>query len=442
MNKPLKFSIVAGAVALAVSGLSWGETLKEVVQVSVETNPNVGRAVKRREAADAATEAAKGGYYPKIDWLLGKGVERSQNTTTTLVTGSNGYVRLNRYQEGMVLNQMIWDGLGVKSEVDRRKAIAESSAHTAYASAEEIALQAIDAYLDVVKNREILGYARDNLKAHEDTVKLIEIRSKGRDAGVDLTQAQARLSLAQSNITASESSLRDSEIAFLKVVGKNPINPVEPKPPMNIPKTVDEAVKIGFANHPTLKSAQTDVEQAQAQRELARSFWSPRLELEASYTNNKNIDGVPGPNRDRMLMLWVKWNLFRGGFDYHRLKETALQIDEATEVSRNTNRQVENAVRLAYNAFSSARDRLPNLDRYVKSSEETRKQYALQFQRNARTLLDLLDSENEYYTSRKEYITAKFIDLSARYRVLNAMGMLLAEMDVNPPEQAVVRTNK
>jgi adhesin transport system outer membrane protein len=147
---------------------------------------------------------------------------------------------------------------------------------------------------------------------------------------------------------------------------------------------------------------------------------------------------VAGPNRDRLLMLYLKWNLFRGGFDYHRLKETALQIDEATEISRNTTRQVENAVRLAYNAYATARDRIPSLDRYVKSSNSTRAAYAQQFAIGQRTLLDLLDAENEYFTARSTEATGKYIQLSAKYRVLNAMGQLLSTLEIKAPDQAAV----
>jgi len=132
----------------------------------------------------------------------------------------------------------------------------------------------------------------------------------------------------------------------------------------------------------------------------------------------------------------LKWNLFRGGFDHYRLGETGHQISEASEIARNTSRQVENKVRLDYNTYATARDRLPSLDRYVKSSDSTRVSYAQQFSIGQRTLLDLLDSENEYFTSRSTQTNGKFTEMSARYRILNAMGLLLSTLEVKPPEQA------
>ncbi len=439
MKKTLKIKLLVSAVAMAAGTWASAETLKEVVQLAVETNPQVGSVAKRKDAADAAVSAAKGGYFPKLDFLYGAGTERSQNSSTAPVVGAANFLRLHRHQEGMVLNQMLFDGFGVASEVDRRRAISDATAYRVYATAEEVALQAIDAYLDVLKNRELVAFAKENLAAHQRTFDQVKLRSdKGVGRRADLEQIEARTSLASANVASAESSLRDAEIAYLKVVGRNPINLTAAPDPKNIPSTVDAAVKTGLANHPTLKSSQSDIEQASAQRENARSFWAPRLELEASYTNNRNLDGVAGPNRDRLLMLYLKWNLFRGGFDYHRLKETALQIDEATEISRNTTRQVENAVRLAYNAYATARDRIPSLDRYVKSSNATRAAYAQQFAIGQRTLLDLLDSENEYFTARSTEATGRYIQLSAKYRILNAMGQLLASLEVKAPDQAAV----
>lgn len=439
-NITMKMNIRAVAMAVALTASTWvgAETLREVVQMAVSTNPLVGRAAKNKDAADAAVDVAKSGYFLRLDWQAGTGYERSQNSTT-LATGRQ-WNRLIRQQDSMVANQMLWDGLGTRAEVARRRSISDAAAYRVHAAAEDVALQAVEAYLDVLKNKELLTFARDNLQAHQKTFDQVKLRSdKGVGRRADVDQIDARTALASTNVQSAESTLRDAEISFQRVVGRNPIALTDAqdiaKP---LPATADEAVKNGLSNHPTLKSAYADIEQAAAQRELARSFWSPRVEVEASYSNHQNLDGVPGPNRDRMMMLLVKWNLFRGGFDYNRMRETAYQIDEATEISRNTTRQVENSVRLAYNAYNTARERLPALDRYVKSSDATRASYAQQFSIGQRTLLDLLDSENEYFTARSSYANTKYIEILQRYRALNAMGLLLSTFEITPPEQATL----
>lgn len=444
--KTLSVSTMVAAVALAFSAQSNAETLKEIVTFAVETHPQVLSALHRKDAADSAKDAALGGYFPRVDMVVGGGWEKSKNPSTLgLNPPPNNptnphWVKLPRYEETVILNQMLWDGFGTRSEVARRQAISDSSAHRLYGTAEEVAQQTIEAYLDVLKNTEFVRFAKDNLAAHQKTYDQVKLRAdRGVGRRADLEQIEARLSLAISNLASAESTLRDSEIAYLKVVGKAPVNLAKPAAPQ-IPASVDEAVKAGQQNHPILKSAFADIESAQAQRGIAKSFFSPRIELEASLSNNRDIDGISGPNMDRMVMMYLKWNLFRGGFDVNRSKETAKQINEAQEIARNTHRQVESAVRLAYNAYATARDRLPSLERYVKASDATRVAYAQQFNIGQRTLLDLLDAENEYFTSRTTQLNGQFIELGARYRVLGAMGALLSTIEVKPSEQAYVKT--
>ena len=135
MKKTLKIKLLVSAVAMAAGTWASAETLKEVVQLAVETNPQVGSVAKRKDAADAAVSAAKGGYFPKLDFLYGAGTERSQNSSTAPVVGAANFLRLHRHQEGMVLNQMLFDGFGVASEVDRRRAISDATAYRVYATA-------------------------------------------------------------------------------------------------------------------------------------------------------------------------------------------------------------------------------------------------------------------------------------------------------------------
>ena len=206
---------MAAAMTLAflpvLSPQASAQSLKAVVVQTLEPNPNVLSSIRRKDAADAAIEGAKGGYYPRIDWLWGAGREQSQNTTTQ-AAGNSGYVHLWRKQEGMILNQMVWDGFGVKSEVDRRQAISDSVAHKTYGTAEEIALQAIDAYLDVLKNRDQVRFARENLQAHQRTFDQVMLRAdRGVGRRADLEQIAARLALLQSKKSFAASMLPDSE---------------------------------------------------------------------------------------------------------------------------------------------------------------------------------------------------------------------------------------
>lgn len=423
-------------VAMLAFGLAapvCAQSLFDAVQQALRSNPSVLSAARNRGAADAAIGIARGGYFPRLDLLIGEGRERSSNLATR-VRGKD-WVSLDRHEELVVVNQTLWDGLGTKSEVERREAIAESAGHRGYGTAEEVAMQAIDAYLEVVRHRQLLAYAADNLQAHDKAYDQVRRQGEGGQGWrADLEQMETRLALAKSTVAAAQSALRDAETAFRRVVGVAPTVLTDSGDEGTaLPATVEEAVQIAFDSHPLLKSAQADIEAAEAQRRAVRSLFHPRIELELSASNHKNLDGLATPERDRAAMVRLRWNLFRGGAENSRLAEAVQQVGETKEIAARTRRQVESAVRLAYSAYETARARLPLLEQYVTWSDKTRAAYGQQFASGQQSLVNLLNSENEYFTARSAYVNTRFSQRNASYRVLFAMGRLLAATGVPPP---------
>jgi outer membrane protein, adhesin transport system len=334
--------------------------------------------------------------------------------------------------------------MGVYSEVNRNKSRVESAAYKTLGSSEIIGLRAIEAYMNVMRNRELVQLTKDNLDFHVKTQEQIKVRSGG---GVgrksDQEQVDARVALSKANLTAAESNLRDAEIQYARIVGSRPTALVKPTPPdaATLPKNEEEAMKAAVDNHPILKSAEADLKATEYQQKAAESFMFPRFDAEFGYAKNENLDGQPGANDERYAMLRMRWNIFKGLSDVARVKETGYFKVQAMEVRNRTQRQVDEAVRLSWNALTSVRERLPSLRDHATKSQETRDSYAQQFNLGQRTLLDLLDSENEVYTARSDLLTAEYLEVFARYRLLTDTNQLLTTLGVTPPEEALLTAN-
>ena len=137
-------------------------------------------------------------------------------------------------------------------------------------------------------------------------------------------------------------------------------------------------------------------------------------------------------------MLRMRYNLFKGGSDMARVNETNHLTNEAREVANRTRRQVDESARLSWNAYYSANERLPSLQEHATMSAATRDSYAKQFNLGQRTLLDLLDSENESFTAQSNFINASYLESFSRFRVLADMGQLLNYLGVQPPAEAAL----
>lgn len=409
---------------------------REAVDATVKTNPDVLAATHERQAVSKEVDQARAGYYPTLDLAIGTGWEMTDNPSTR--NSGRGEVHLNRDEASLNLRQMLFDGFETSNEVDRQQARTNSRAFGVYSAAENTALDAVLAYHNVLRQQQLVELAQTNLEAHERTHDQILLRAeRGVGRKADMEQSLGRLALAEANLKSELANLRDAETAYIRVVGMEPASLSLPDSPITmIPASIDEAIAIATENHPTLRLASYDVESAEAQHATAKAPFYPDLHLEVGTRADHDIDGIEGKDKDITAMLRLRYNLFNGGRDSARREETAFLINQAAEIRNNTHRQVEESVRLSWNAWQTLRSQMPARIQHVESSEKARDAYQQQFSLGQRTLLDLLDSENEVFRARTALVNTKYDELYAMYRILNSMGMLLQGLNVELPEAA------
>lgn len=431
-----KHQLMAILAFVFVFGPTTAETLTDTVQYTIDTNPDVLESSSNRLAVGEEIDQAKAGYFPVVDINLGYGWERTTNPFTR--AAGRGTVDLAREEAGILLRQMLFDGFETPNEVNRQRARANSRAHTVFGRAENTGLRVTEVYLNLLRQQALVDLAKENFALHEKTHDQIRLRSeRGVGRRADEDQSQSRLALAETNLTAAEGNLRDAVTDFIKVVGKDPINPAAPAELKDsLPESLDAALKIAFNNHPILQSANSDIVSAKSQHETAKAPFFPRFDLEIGAGANNNLDGLVGRNDEVFAMLRMRYNLFNGGKDIARKRETAYLINTAKEIRNNTRRQVEENVRLSWNASKVVNRQLPTFKRYQDSSEKTYDAYKQQFNIGRRTLLDVLDSANEMYLARNDYQNTRYDVLFSEYRILNSMGELNRTLQVKLPDEA------
>lgn len=433
------------AISLAsASVIARAETLQEAIESTLKSNPDVRIEAARRRSIDEGLKQARAGFFPKVDLTTGLGRERLDNPTTFTTYG--GGVDQSRRERSLTLSQMLFDGFGVSSEVDRNLARVDSQANRVAGVSEQITLKAVEAYLEVLRQVEVIQMTRQNLLVHEKTYDQIKLRAQsGVGRKSDLDQIEARLALTRANLTSAESNLEVAEVNFKLIVGRMPKDPVKPPPPPleALPKSVADALKFAMESNRIMRSARADVEAALAQHQAAKAGYYPRVDLELATSKANTASRTDSLHYDsNTAMVRMRYNLFRGGADTAKVAETRHQIDEATEVMRRTERQLEQSTRLSWNAFRTAVDRLPNLQKHAAASLLTRDAYTKQFALGQRTLLDLLDSENEYYTASINLLNGSFVEHFSRYRLLADLGTLLETIGVNPLAEAAGERGK
>lgn len=424
----------AGLVALFFCAPLSATTLPDAVRHAVETSPDVRVETNELLSRTEEIEQAKAGYYPQVDLTAGYGYERSDNATTRSLGLPSR--ELTRKEAGITMTQMLFDGYATRSEVERHDARVKSTRHRIDGVSQSRALDAVEAYLNVLRYRELLVLTEESLTSHDRVYDQVALRNEaGIGRSSDLEQVRGRRASANASRLAEIANLKDAESSYLNVVGELP-DALEPAPSVGdaLPPDLQEAMQIALEEHPTLLSAKADVEATLAQHAAAGHNFYPKFNLELGSSWSEDTDGAKGQEDDVTAMIRMNYNLYSGGRDKSRKRQTAYLINEAKEVRNRTYRQVVESLRLSWTAYQATRAQLDSLKQHLVSSQNTRDAYVQQFNLGKRTLLDLLNTENEVFQAKRAYKEAEFDSLFAEYRILAGIGRILTEFGLQSPQ--------
>lgn len=445
MSKNRFLKILLPSIALTFGSQVQAYTVNEAVAHALATSPDLLISTNLRDEVDKQLRQAYAGYLPTLDMTAGWGEQYTNNVVTRgnviTPTGPNSGTRvMTRSEFELLASQMLFDAFAVYHNVQGNKSRVVAESWRVNSEAQDVALKVIEAYIDVLLNRDLVVIAKNNLAVHERIFGQISKRSEsgiGRKA--DMDQAEGRVALARTNLMAIQHNLRDAETAFLRQVGIQVPANLSPVHLPNIPHSEHEAIDIGLKCHPELLASIEDVKVTREAFKGARAPFSPRFDLQLSHTRNHDTDGSFGDNDENSVMVRMRWNLYSGGKDLARLCETAYKVQEAQEVSNRAQRQVVETVRFAWAVYEYNKRELQYKKVHVDATARTFDAYQKQFNIGQRTLLDLLDSQNELFNAQQAYSQSKFDEIRGGYRLLSATGSLTEDLNIELPRQAEPR---
>ena len=427
VNKFLLTGLLTGVMAGSFSVQA--ETLDEVLAKTLSEHPEVLASESKVKAQKKAVKVAKSGYWPTLDVAGGAGkVRRQQNGSPV------NEKTLTGYELSASFKQSLFSGFSTINSVKSARQRGKAEKWRLQSTLESVGLKVVDAYLKVLERRDLVALSEDNLKVHDDIYRQIEQRTQqGVARSSDLAQIEGRRARASANLISARNNLVDAESEYLALVGDMPGELEQPGSyNLVLPENLDAALKEARENHPGLQAAIFDVRSSQSQYSTAKSTFFPTLDVEIDQNWNENSVGNEGRTRDTTAMLRLRYNLFRGGGDRARMQESAYRAEESRAQRDRTDRNLEERLRIAWAAFELVDEQRQYLELHESSSRQTVSAYREQFNIGKRTLLDLLDGENELFQSSRSLSSATYQLAFARYRILAAAGVLLKTLQVSP----------
>ncbi len=427
----------SGEVPMAVASAPVPQhfSLKEAAQAAVLKNPEVQARWHAFREATEEVGVARGGFFPRVDLLAGAVREKTQqrDVNTDLSYRSN--------ETAVNLRQMIFDGFATYSEVKRLGKAKLVRYFELLDTSENVALEAGRAYMDVVRYRYHVFLAEENYIQHQAAYNQLRQRAEsGVGKRVDVEQAASRLALADVNLTTAYANLHDVSARYMRVVGEQPAKVMYAPAELSkaLPKTADAALGDALKHNPALRASVENIEAAQYELQGSRSAFMPRLELVARKDNFSNYLDNGDRDNDR-VELRASFNLFNGGSDIARSRQYRERKNISLDLREKACRDMRQTLAIAFNDTIRLNDQLSFIGLQVNLVEKTRTAYRDQFNIGQRTLLDLLNTQNEYFDARRSQVNAD-VDLSIAYlrsyagmgRLLETLGLKRVDSDNSP----------
>ncbi|MFT5812402.1 MAG: adhesin transport system outer membrane protein [Psychroserpens sp.] len=423
--------------------LTNAQSLEQAVAYSLDTNPEIRVAYTRFKVFEKLVEQAGAGYFPTVDLTGGIGYEYTDSPGTRNTRSLDADTpTLNRRELGLNLTQNLFAGFHTTSEVGRTRSDATAEQWRLYGKAEDLALQVSKVYIALIEAKKLVELSEINLASHQKIYEQIKSRTEsGLGSSAELSQINGRLAKAHSSVIAARNNYLDRDVTFYRVIAQRSDNLVVPYPDSSLlPEYKKEGLTTALEKNPVIKAAANDIDAANYQYESAKSTYYPKVSLVINANFDNNLNGIDsdsfGPNGESnevSAMLRFSYNIFSGGKDTAYVKETAYKINQAKDLNRSVYRQVEESFMLSWNAFEQLKLQKTHFKKHVVAAKDTQLDYLQQYRIGQRSLLDILDTENELYQARIDFVSAEMSEIIAQYRILHAMGLLLDSLRVTRP---------
>ena len=409
------------APVAASSAGATGLSLKEAAQLAILGNPEVLARWHTIKAAQGERDAARGALFPRVDLSLSKGRERGD-----VGTGS-------RSANSLSLTQLLFDGFATRNEIERLDHATRVRLYEFFDASEAVALEAVRAYVDVLRYRELVRLAEDNYVEHRAVFTQTDQRVQAKVApAVDLEQVRGRLALADSNVLTEQANLHDTTARFQRIIGRLPGGPLALPPyvAQDIPGDANAALARVQERHGALLAAMENVRAANSALASRKGAFGPRVDFRLRKEHGSSLSTTNANANATTAEVLLTWNLFNGFGDTARQRQFAEQLNVARDLRDKVCRDTRQTLMIAYNDVNKLRDQTEFLALHEGSTSRALTAYRLQFSIGQRTLLSLLDTENELFQARRAVANARH-DLHFAYaRTQAGLGNLLRALEL------------
>ena len=425
-----------GAVVVAIGLLTAGAaqagtfTLADALGVAYESNPQLDAQRAKLRATDEDVAKANAGWRPTINAQGEYGTQHYE--FSGVPPGYPQTSNTHPLQGQVTLNQPVFRGGRTWAQISKAKALVRAGRAQLTDVEQTVLLAAVTTYVDVVRDQAIVDLRQHNVAVLQKQLKATELQFKvGELTRTDVAQSRARASGAQSALVTAQGQLAVSRANFEKVIGRPAETLAKNTPLPPLPGGVADAQALAEKRNPQLIAARETERAADLAIDDLVGAMLPQASLQAQYGYSapQSFGGVlsqPTTN-STSLMAMLTVPLYQGGADQAGVRQ-AKQLHSQSQLNVvYADRQVREGVKAAWELFQSAQSAIASDEAQLEANQLAYKGVRREQEVGARTILDVLNAEQELLNSQVAVVSSRRNAQVAAYQLLAATGQLTAQ---------------
>ena len=424
--------ILAGLPALpGQAAESGGMTMMNSVDAALAYNPELKSVQEGREMSVHGVTRARAEYLPKVTAFAGGGVSRRSDSNLRPVDEQDSFRGIA--DAGIRLTQPLFHGFGIKYAVEGSEARLRASDYRLEDHGVTTVFNAIIAHTDVVRRRALVEHAKKNVDEHAGILRTVQQRF---DTGVattgELNQIRSRHARAKATFLSYESALDAAMANYVRVTGKRPPMLRATPAPKLLFKGLVEVRDRTINNNPLIKGLLADIASYQSEKGQMKSRFYPQFDLAVGPTWSDRDSKASQNTRDFVGEVRVNWEFFSGGADLAGLDMSNAKIRQGRQNLHALMDSLNEDIESTYSRFIKAEGEVREYTAAKKASRAAREDYYRQFLAAQRSLIDVLDAENDFFYAVSQEVLSRTDRVLAAYRLLALAGELLPELHLTP----------
>ncbi len=419
LSWPLARLLLSVTVSVALAHTAYATSFDEALVATYQNNPRIKAARQKLQATDEGVSQALSGVRPTVEGNYERGRERT-------AFGGAKWSYSDAETKALRISQPI-SGFGTWASYESASQRVKAGQYDLSATEQQVLLQAVTAYLDVAAANTILDLSRTNAEVLEKQLASATIRFQvGEVTRTDVAQSESRLSNARSQVVAAEGDLLNAISTFERVVGFKPDGAIAiPDKLPELPASLSEAMIRSHASNPQLLAAIHTAKSSRFDVRTNESVLLPTVAIVGTLSRQKGAGSTGNSDFDQdKVAVEVSVPLYQSGAEYSRVREAQAIARQRDQESTDTRMAIDQSVTQGWDQLETATSTIAMREDQIKAAQIALDGVKQEQQYGSRTVLDVLDAEQELFNARTNLVHAKRDRVVAAYNLSNTLGQL------------------